>query len=288
MQEYLEESDRGELVCPCGCARTWLVSRGKVQHSGVITSFVAIPTIHGDERVSWLALGRGAQPNEWACVCTRLAGDNIAAGVVDPDNSLISKVFAGAKLQPRERVVADAAGKQRLFQAHDALLRNHPDLQQLFVPERGRDYSFMMPDCVFALPPAKRSPRNQQNFAECDDRLFVRALLPVPISDGGELRVGIWIEVPRQEFFALMEVWDVPDAYIAARLTGQVESSLRVAGNQLAGVSVTLAPRTADQCLFVDDSESLWLARLLRAGVSVRVLPQIVGEIERSIRSKST
>jgi hypothetical protein len=48
-----------------------------------------------------------------------------------------------------------------------------------------------MPDCVFAQPKAEGSPRNQQNFAECDGRLFVRAQFPVRISDGTELRLGV-------------------------------------------------------------------------------------------------
>jgi Uncharacterized protein conserved in bacteria (DUF2199) len=284
VDHVVDETERGEFACKCGCDRRWLVSRGRFAHGGEVASFVAIPMIHGDERVCWLAIGRGAEPTEWACIRTALQNDNIAAGIVEPMQTPVRTVIDVARLQSREMVLGDPARKTWLFQVHDGLLRYHDDLQTLFVKGRGRDYSFKMPDCVFALPAARRSPRNQQNFAECGSRLFVRALLPIPISDGTELRVGVWIEVAAEAFHQLMKVFfDDEPAYMATRLAGKTETSLKLGEHELSGSSVTLAARTAVQCLFVSAAQPAWLAAVMQEGVTIQALPSLLLEIRRSV-----
>lgn len=278
--DQFEESDRQELACDCGCGRRWVVSRGVMRHGDVIASFIAIPTSHDAGRVAWLAFGDGSEPSEWTCLRSWVDGTNVAAAVVDPAQSPIRRIEREQSLLPRERVIADARMKARVFALHDALLRAHPDLRQLVNPEHGRDFSRMMPDCVFALPSEQRSTRNNQNFAECGDRLFVRALLPIPVSDGGEVRVGVWIEVGPEPFFDLLRVfWDDEQAYLAMRLEGPIESSLAIAGNNVRGAHVTLAARNADTCLFIADSDVPWLAQLMREGVSARDLPDVLREM---------
>jgi len=278
----IEERVRDEVACGCGCGKNWLVSRGLVRHGDAIAAFVAIPTIHGEERVAWLAFGDRAEPTSWACARSWVNGDNIAAGIVDPDRSPFPHVLRNESLLPRERVVADQATKTRVFALHDALMREHSDLRHLFNPEHGRDFSFMMPDCVFKLPPAQRSPRNQQNFAECGERLFVRALLPIPVGDGTELRIGVWIEVAREKFFELLQVWDDEPAYAAIRVDGAIESSLMIEGHDMQGAHVEMAARDPSQCLFIRSSDEPWLSRLMREGVSVRVLPELVRPIAKA------
>jgi len=280
------ELDRSDVPCGCGCGRSWLLSRGHLELAGRTTSYVVVPTRHDEQPIAWLALGDGREPSAWVFVRSTLIDGNVAAGVVNPDQSPLGSLtsLAGAARLTREQAIADAAAKARVFEVHDALLRQHADLQQLFVPERGRDWSFQMPDCVFARPPAERSKRNNKNFAEHEGRLFVRALLPVPLSDGGEVRVGVWVEVASEAFFALMRAWDEPEAYLSQRLSGPVENALTVGGHALRGETVHLAPRTADQCLFVSGAEPPWLAQLMRDGVSVAALPALVSDIERSLR----
>jgi hypothetical protein len=278
------ETERGAFACKCGCNRSWLVSRGRFTHDDDTTSFVAIPMIHGEERVAWLAIGRGAEPTQWACIRTTLQDQNIAAGIVEPMQTPVRTVIEVSQLQSRASVIGDAANKARLFQIHDALLKHHDDLQHLFVAGRGRDYTFKMPDCVFALPAQERSPRNQQNFAECGSRMFVRALLPVPVSDGTELRLGVWVEVSPEAFRELATVFfDDEEGYMAMELTGKVESAVTINERQLSGSSVTLAARTADQCLFVASAEPAWLASAMADGVTIQAFPSLVAEIRRSI-----
>jgi hypothetical protein len=284
VDHVVDESERGEFACKCGCERRWLVSRGQFAHGGEVASFVAIPMIHGEERVCWLAIGRGTEPTEWACIRTALQDNNIAAGIVEPMQTPVRTVIDVNQLQSRAQVIGDPARKTWLFQIHDELLRHHDDLQTLFVTERGRDYSFKMPDCAFALPPDRRSSRNQQNFAECGSRLFVRALLPIPISDSTELRIGVWVEVAAEAFHQLRKVFfDDEPAYMATRLSGKIESSLKLAEHELSSSDVTLAARTPDQCLFVLAAQPAWLATVMREGVTIQALPSLLLELRRSV-----
>lgn len=278
------ERDRRDTACTCGCGRRWLVSTGEVRREDAVAAFVAMPTIHGTERVWWMAIEQA--PGAWACTRTWRDGDHVTAVVVDPDRTPVTELpaFAARAVQRRDAVVDDPAAKARLFGWHDLVMRSHPDVRHLLDREHGRDFSFKMPDCVFALPPEQRSPRNQENFADCDGRMFVRALLPIALADGEELRIGVWVEVPREAFFALLRVfWDDEAAYAAMRLTGTVESSLVLAGNDTRGAAVTLTARDPSQCLFVAESATPWLAELLRASLSVANLPELMADVRRAL-----
>ena len=278
------ETDRGDVACTCGCGRRWLVSRGEARHEGQAAAFVAMPTIHGGDRVWWMAIE--LTPGAWACTRTWRDGAQVTAVVVDGDRTPVTELpgFVAGAARGREEVVADPAAKARLFGFHDQVLRNHPDVRHLFDREHGRDFSFKLPDCVFALPPDQRSPRNQENFAELDERVFVRALVLVALADGEELRIGVWVEVTREAFFALLRVfWDDEAAYAAMRLTGTIESSLALAGHDTRGAAVTLKARDPSQCLFVAESATPWLAELLRSCLSVATLPDLLADIRRAL-----
>jgi len=142
-----------------------------------------------------------------------------------------------------------------------------------------------MPDCVFILPSAERSKRNMQNFAECGERYFVRALLPLQIEDGGELKIGVWVEVAFDDFRNLHSVfWDDEEAYMAMSILGRIENTFRVLGENACGTLVHLAARTPDQCLFVRDSEGPWLSSILKEHFAVESLPDLKFEFHSSAR----
>lgn len=269
----LEEADRGEHVCEC-CGQRWLVSRGTYRLDGVDTRFVVMPTVHDGEGVCWMALeARGG----WVGLRSVDQDDHTVAVVVEGTTPLHAVV--DEPLLSRERVLGDTALKTRVFAVHDALRRDHDDVVRVFLRGHGLDYSFNLPDCVFALPAAERSARNQKNFAELGDRRFVRALLPLPVEGGQELRFGIWIEVVPADFQRLHAVfWDDEPAYLALRISGQVESSTTVLGNELRGAIVQLAARTADGCLFVVGADAAHLPILDR-----RVSTQELGAIARTM-----
>jgi hypothetical protein len=281
----LEETSREDVPCACGCGRRWVLIRGRLTQHGRVSSFVAMPTKHPGDPIIWLAVGDGPNPTKWACAGSRLQGENVAAGIAGPELTPLAQVIS--PVLTRAEVLADPATKARLFAAHDELLARHPDLRHVVVPDEGRDFSFRMPDCVFEQPASLRSQRNQQNFAECGERLFVRALLPIPVSDGGELRIGLWVEVPADSFFHLMKIWDQPDVYLGTQLEGTVENALALSGGNVKGAHVTVAPRSADQCLFVVDAEAEWLTRLLDPGVSAADLPALLGEVMNNMKRQA-
>lgn len=280
------EVNREELPCSCGCKRRWLVSRGEVQLDGARAAFIAIPTVHGPERAWWMAIGLdGGAP--WVCTRTARAQADLVANVVDGDRTPaceVAPLAGGAAVRPRAEVVADRALVGRVFAVHDAVLRQHPDARPLFDPQHGRDYTFKVPDCVVRQPPGERSPRNQENFAECGDAKFVRALLPVPVSDGSELRIGVWVRVPDEAFFALLRVfWDDEAAYARMHLRGTIDNALTLAGNPAIGTTVALAARDPSQCLFVVEATAPWLAALMREGVSIVDLPRFLADLRASL-----
>ncbi len=284
MSSTFLETSREELPCWCGCGCRWLVSRGELREDGGGASFVVMPTRHDGTAEAWLAIGEGRAPTRWAWVRTGSRGKDLAAGLTDqiPFSSMVPPAMS------RAEVLAEPAFKTWVFAVHDELLRVHDDLRHLFFPQRGRDYSFRVPDCVFAQPPERRSPRNQQNFADCEGRLFLRALLPVPVSDGSELRLGVWVEVPKETFFRVVEVWDDPQAYLALSVSGTAENVVSLGGRALKGEVLTLSPRTADHCLFVKEASTPWLVALMKERFSIRDLPALVGEIERSLKQRAS
>jgi hypothetical protein len=284
----LEEVSRDEWPCPCGCGRRWVRSYGRLKLGGTVTSFVVLPTSHGAELVVWMALREGPDGTPWTFIRSGRVGGDVAAGLVDATQSPLERVASPG--QTAAAVRANQALKARVFAVHDQLLASHPDVRQLLIeaPEgRGRDYTFKMPDCVFEQPAAERSPRNQQNFAECGRRLFVRALVPVPVSDGSEFRLGVWLELEPEPFFHLMKVWDDEAAYLALQLRGVVETSVLLGGRDLKGETLELAPRSATECLFVASSQTAWVTDLMEQGVSVRDLPGFVHGIERSLQRQA-
>ena len=284
------ETSRDEWLCDCGCGRRWLLTRGSVGVDGGELRFVAIPTAHNGERLWWMAIEVGA--DRWALTRTWLKDNNISSQSLDLAASPLCKVgpFDGAPglAMARAELLADAAVKTRLFAAHDLVMRHHPSIRAHLDPETGRDFSFKMPDCVWSQAPQDRSPRNQLNFAERGEQLFVRALFAVPVSDGDELRVGLWVEVSREDFFSLLNVWDDPAAYVAVKLRGVVENSLSLGGRDVQGDAVTLAPRNADECLFFAASDDPRADALLKTGISVRELDALIAEVRRAMTKQST
>lgn len=283
-----EETARNDVTCWCGCGRRWVRSHGRLRIDGQVSSFVVLPESHGAEKVAWMAISDGPEPSTWTFIRTGLAGENVAAGLVDANQSPLGGVVSPVRTAAAARANQDL--KVRVFGVHDQLVARHPDVRQLMIdgPDgRGRDHTFKMPDCVYAQPAAERSPRNQQNFAECGDRLFVRALLPVSISDGTEFRLGVWLELSEDAFFHVMKVWNDEPAYLATRVQGVVESSVLINGRDLRGEKLELAPRSASECLFVKSSQSGWVSELMREGLSIRDLPAFVEGIERSMKQRA-
>ncbi|MBL8679966.1 MAG: DUF2199 domain-containing protein [Myxococcales bacterium] len=284
------ETSRDELLCDCGCGHRWLVTRGSVRTSEGERRFIAIPTAHKDTRFWWMALE--VEAGRWALTRTWIQEKNVNSQTVDlaisPLRGVVPFASDASAAMLRADVLAKPALKEALFAAHDLVIRHHPSIGAHLDPEMGRDFSFKAPDCVWSQPPKERSPRNQLNFAECGHRLFVRALFAIPVSDGAELRVGLWVEVSTEDFFELLKVWDDPAKYVAFRANGVVENSLALRGRDVRGSRATLAPRNADECLFFAAVDEPALDELLKTGVSVRDLDALVTEVRSVMTRQAT
>ncbi|MEK7466548.1 MAG: DUF2199 domain-containing protein [Planctomycetota bacterium] len=301
----IQQTARGEFLCDCGCGRRWPAILGSLAHSGVTTRFVALPMMHNGIAHSWMALDPSAWPEPrlpgWILLRSWVDQKNLIGSVTSPPDSpirLLQPFTSGAygPLLTRDQVQSQPQAKTLIFGIHDAIAAQQRDLRVLWTLDRssrpnppasgkGLDFTFGMPDCVFALPVEQRSRQNLQNFAECEDRRFVRALLPIRIEDGGELRIGIWVEISRDDFRRLYEVfWDDEKAYVAMSVSGRIENTFRIIGENLNGILVRMAARTPDECLFVLDSESAWLASLLARPIPTESLPDLKFEIFASAR----
>ncbi len=79
-------------------------------------------------------------------------------------------------------------------------------------PLEDLELTFRRPDVVAALATEERSARVQENKDLCvldGERFVVRALLPLPVAEREQpYNVGLWVEVPRQTFERVYELWD--------------------------------------------------------------------------------
>lgn len=74
---------------------------------------------------------------------------------------------------------------------------------------------YRRPDPVVALSTAQREAIAKETDDLCsigEDRFFVRAILPLPVS-GREhsYNLGVWVEVNREAFFRVIDLWHDPD-----------------------------------------------------------------------------
>ncbi len=77
------------------------------------------------------------------------------------------------------------------------------------------ELTFRRPDVVAALQAEEREARVQENKDLCvldGERFFIRALLPLPVIEREHpYNVGLWVEVSKQIFERVYEVWDEAD-----------------------------------------------------------------------------
>lgn len=121
-----------------------------------------------------------------------------------------------------------------------------------------------------------------KNFARIADRRFVRALACFPVV-GGELRVGTWFEVSEDDFEQVYDSWEDEERYLDVRIRGSGAVQRNVLGQSLFGAKVQLAPRTADQCLFVTSFEPPALAAAQRCPLTPDELARVHEQLAQPI-----
>src|SRR5438477_10380869 len=79
-----------------------------------------------------------------------------------------------------------------------------------------REIKMQLPDAIRAIPEAERKTRvgaGGISYMQLDlERFFVRALLPVRLSDGHEFHFGVWLDTPEETTKELWTDWEQPES----------------------------------------------------------------------------
>lgn len=129
------------------------------------------------------------------------------------------------------------------------------------------EHSYQTPDVIFALEEEERGrAETRRHFAVLDgERHFVRCLFPVPVEGYDAWCVGLWIEVAKADYDAVVAAWDEPETYTTLRFVGRVSNDVRAA----LGLAVSLGDEVmvhvpdADAPPFVESSPVERVAHVL-------------------------
>ena len=142
-----------------------------------------------------------------------------------------------------------------------------------FHEEELRDVRAGLPEEIHRLPEEEREGRALVSpggdFASLDeDRHFVRALIEVPIDDGGVFGWGVWVRLEVEQLEAVVTTW-ADDGSAGEQYPGRLATQLPAYGTT-EGLPGTLRLRNADLLpLFELDPGSSPLAIEQRDGIDV-------------------
>lgn len=141
----------------------------------------------------------------------------------------------------------------------------------------GRDISghdrhirFSLPDRVLESPEQHHTPGAWLSHEEPTTSVmmqiptlgdFVRALLPVSLSEGHMLTFGVWVAISTPELHRSLSVWWAPE-YADLRLTGTIANTVMPWG--LLGAPVCLEVRNTDETPYCASSPQKDLADVLQ------------------------
>lgn len=123
-----------------------------------------------------------------------------------------------------------------------------------------------LPDAVLAVPAGERPKRVGtfgSAFMHLDlTRFFVRALLPVRLSDGHEFHFGVWLETAEEICRQLAVKWDQPE-YSAMRFGAVLANAVSPWDESILGAPCAAVVRDKEQLPYVDSSMHPQLASVL-------------------------
>lgn len=134
------------------------------------------------------------------------------------------------------------------------------------VPTALRDFAYQLPDCIWAQRESQRSSRNSGDFAELDERRFVRGLLPVKLENGEEFRYGVWLEVDRTTFDEVRSSWNDEVRYPELRFAAKIANAAPPWRKRILGVEVDVGVRDQKSRPFVVAARERWLQRVIERG----------------------
>ena len=245
-------ASRERRECPCGCKQRLPLLEGEILGPEGRHFFEAA-FVHqqGQRRV---LVGLRGPLLQGDCAVWAFSSDGTRttyqpAGAVQP--GLLGRM--------RPLIVTDEDRLAAMFALLDVLLFNSRDASiHLSGPteatRQALDFSFRLPDALLAVPRSERQIND--NFAQLNDRRFVRALLPLPVLGGEEFRIGLWFEVALADFEAVARKAPV-------ELSGTADNGFSIEGNPLTGIVGTLAQKPAQPCPWVRGASAAWLEQAM-------------------------
>ena len=129
-----------------------------------------------------------------------------------------------------------------------------------------REIKLELPELVRAIPAEERKTRvgvGGTAFMQLDlTHFFVRALLPVRLSDGHEFHFGVWLETDEATSKWLWQNWDLP-GYAQTRFEATLASSVPPWNDAVLGASCVASTRDASQLPYIESSPQAALAGVL-------------------------
>ena len=123
-----------------------------------------------------------------------------------------------------------------------------------------------LPDAVRVIPTDERRTRvgaGGTAFMQLDlQRFFVRALLPVRLSDGHEFHFGVWLETSEETSRRLWTNWERPE-YSAIRFEATLANAIPPWNDSVLGASCIAAVRDQNQLPYVESSFQPRLAAVM-------------------------
>ena len=154
-----------------------------------------------------------------------------------------------------------------------------------------REIKLELPEAVLQVPAPDRKRRvgvGGSSFMQLDlKRFFVRALLPVRLSDGHEFHFGVWLETDEDTSRLLWEAWDLHE-YTHARLRGKLANSVPPWNEAVLDSPCVASARNADQLPYITSSTEPLLASVLTTPwpreECERLLDQVWGHPDKADR----
>lgn len=123
-----------------------------------------------------------------------------------------------------------------------------------------------LPDAIRTISPSEREKHMASAgtaFMWLDsDRFFVRALLPVRLSDRHEFHFGVWLETSEEIFKRLWTVWEEPE-YATMKFEASLANSVPPWNEGLLGAACVAHVRDRDQLPYIESSTQPQLAGVL-------------------------
>jgi len=122
------------------------------------------------------------------------------------------------------------------------------------------DFGFRLPDAVLDRPESDLTRLRKGLLRVADTGCFLRCLLPVRLTGGVELCLGVWIEIPERDLLHADEVWNDP-SYAEFTTTGRLANLVRPWGEDILGAELLVDLH----CLFRDPDDLKWALHVWRS-----------------------